>query len=161
MKWLWAPWRMAYISSGGSKECIFCAKGVSSNEREDLVLFKGKRCFVLMNLYPYNTGHLMVAPYRHVGNLTELDDYERNELMELIVKSIAILQKVLNPDGFNVGVNLGRAAGAGIEGHVHFHIVPRWSGDTNFMTVVGDVKVMPELLSDTYEKLVVHFLKEK
>jgi len=161
LKWLWAPWRTAYISSGGPKECIFCTKGTSSNEKEDLVLFKGKKCFVLMNLYPYNPGHLMVAPYRHVGNLTELDVDERNELMELIVKSIAILQKVMNPDGFNVGINLGRVAGAGVEGHVHFHVVPRWSGDTNFMTVVGDVKVMPELLSSTYEKLVVHFAKEK
>ncbi|MEM4675736.1 MAG: HIT domain-containing protein, partial [Nitrososphaerota archaeon] len=133
----------------------------SLNEKEDLVLFKGKKCFVLMNLYPYNTGHLMVAPYRHVGNLTELDVDERSELMELIVKSIAVLQKALTPDGFNVGINLGRVAGAGVEGHVHFHVVPRWSGDTNFMTVVGNVKVMPELLSDTYDKLVVHFLKEK
>ncbi len=150
---------MAYISSGGPKACIFCTKVESSKDRENLVLFRGKKCFVLMNLYPYNTGHLMVAPYRHVGNLTELDMDERGELMELIVKSIAILQNVLNPDGFNVGINLGRVAGAGIEGHVHFHVVPRWSGDTNFMTVVGDVKVMPELLSDTYEKLVIHFSK--
>ncbi|MEM1531832.1 MAG: HIT domain-containing protein [Nitrososphaerota archaeon] len=152
---------MAYISSGGPKNCVFCTKGASLNEKEDLVLFKGKKCFVLMNLYPYNTGHLMVAPYRHVGNLTELDVDERSELMELIVKSIAVLQKALTPDGFNVGINLGRVAGAGVEGHVHFHVVPRWSGDTNFMTVVGNVKVMPELLSDTYDKLVVHFLKEK
>ncbi|PUA31867.1 MAG: HIT family hydrolase [Candidatus Terraquivivens tikiterensis] len=161
MKWLWAPWRMAYIRSGGTKECIFCTKGASSNEKEDLVLFKGKRCFVMMNLYPYNTGHLMVAPYRHVGNLTELDEDERKELMELITKSVAVLQKVLNPDGFNVGINLGRVAGAGVEGHVHFHVVPRWSGDTSFMTVIDEVRVIPELLSDTYERLVVHFSKDK
>lgn len=157
MRWLWAPWRLQYIKSGESKECIFCAKLESRDDRDDLVLFRGKTCFVVMNLYPYNTGHLMVAPYRHVPDLEGLNQDELYELMELMRESMNILKRVLNPEGFNVGANIGRIAGAGVEGHLHFHIIPRWAGDTSFITIVGETRVIPELLTDTYDKLVVHF----
>ncbi|MDQ3879058.1 MAG: HIT domain-containing protein [Actinomycetota bacterium] len=149
---------MAYVESADKSgdECIFCAHLKESDE-DALILTRAERAFVLMNAFPYNTGHLMVAPVRHVGDLVDLSDEERNDLMALTVRSEAALRKAMRPDGFNVGVNLGRVAGAGVPGHVHVHVVPRWGGDTNFMTSVGDAKVLPEALQDTYKKLRAHF----
>ena len=152
MKTLWAPWRIEYITGEKEEGCIFCDKPKEGNDEENLILYKGDKSFIIMNRYPYSNGHLMAVPYRHTNNMSELDDEERLELVNLTTKCIEILQ-VMKPDGFNVGMNLGTAGGAGIDDHLHFHIVPRWSGDTNFMPLIADVKVMPEYLRDTYKTL--------
>ncbi|MCZ6468423.1 MAG: HIT domain-containing protein [Thermodesulfobacteriota bacterium] len=152
MKTLWAPWRIEYITGGKKEGCIFCDKPKEGNDKKNLILYKGETSFIIMNRYPYSNGHLMAVPYRHINNMSELDHKERLELMNLTTKCIEIL-KVMNPDGFNIGMNLGTAGGAGIDDHLHFHIVPRWNGDTNFMPLIADVKVMPEYLEDTYETL--------
>ena len=152
MKTLWAPWRIEYITGGEKEGCIFCDKPKEGNDKKNLILYKGETSFIIMNRYPYSNGHLMAVPYRHINNMPELDHKERLELMNLTTKCIEIL-KVMNPDGFNIGMNLGTAGGAGIDDHLHFHIVPRWNGDTNFMPLIADVKVMPEYLEDTYETL--------
>lgn len=154
MKRLWAPWRMIYIKGLDEEEgCIFCKKSKEGEEEKNLVLFRGKTCFVLLNLFPYNSGHLMAAPFRHLGELNELTDEEGLELFHLVQHSLKVLKDVLKPDGFNVGMNLGRTAGAGYEDHVHVHIVPRWNGDTNFMPVISDTKVVPQALRETYKAL--------
>jgi ATP adenylyltransferase len=151
---MWAPWRMRYIEgTHEDKGCIFCVKPKEDKDRDNLILFRGKYSFVMMNLFPYNNGHLMVAPYRHTGDLTVLEDNEILEIMKLSSKMIKVIRKIMKPDGFNTGFNLGRAAGAGIADHVHFHIVPRWIGDTNFMPVLGEVKVISEHIFDTYDKI--------
>lgn len=159
MEVLFAPWRMAYIEASVKESspegCIFCyypARPVDEDAR-NLVLHRGRRAFVMMNAFPYNPGHLMVAPYRHVCELSQLDDEEMLELMRLQAKALEVIRRVMSPHGFNLGMNLGRVAGAGIPGHMHVHLVPRWEGDTNFMPVVADVKVIPEALGRTYEKL--------
>lgn len=152
MKTLWAPWRIEYITGGKKEGCIFCDKPKEGNDKKNLILYKGETSFIIMNRYPYSNGHLMAVPYRHINNMSELDHKERLELMNLTTKCIEIL-KVMNPEGFNIGMNLGTAGGAGIDDHLHFHIVPRWNGDTNFMPLIADVKVMPEYLEDTYETL--------
>jgi len=152
MKTLWAPWRIEYITGEKNEGCIFCDKPKEGNDKKNLILYKGETSFIIMNRYPYSNGHLMAVPYRHTNSMSELDDKEALELMNLTTKCIKIL-KVMNPDGFNIGMNLGNAGGAGIDDHLHFHIVPRWNGDTNFMPLIGDVKVMPEYLEDTYETL--------
>ncbi len=152
MKTLWAPWRIEYITGEKDNGCIFCNKPKEGNDKENLILFKGETSFIIMNRYPYSNGHLMAVPYRHTNNMSELNGDERLELMNLTTKCIEILD-IMNPDGFNVGMNLGTAGGAGIDDHLHFHIVPRWNGDTNFMPLIGDVKVMPEYLKDTYKTL--------
>jgi len=152
MKTLWAPWRIDYITGGKKEGCIFCDKPKEGNDKKNLILYKGETSFIIMNRYPYSNGHLMAVPYRHINYMPELDHKERLELMNLTTKCIEIL-KVMNPDGFNIGMNLGTAGGAGIDDHLHFHIVPRWNGDTNFMPLIADVKVMPEYLEDTYETL--------
>ncbi len=132
--------------------CIFCSKPKSNEDRKNLVVYRGGSAFVIMNLYPYNTGHLMISPYRHIERPYELKEDESIELMSLLNKSLLALEKVLKPEGFNAGFNLGRAAGAGME-HLHFHVVPRWVGDTSFMPVLGAVKVIPESLDATYVKV--------
>ncbi len=152
MKTIWAPWRIEYLMSEKNAECIFCEKPKENKDRENLIVYRGETGFIIMNRYPYSNGHLMAVPYRHTREFEELSDRERLELMNLVVKCLEIL-KVFKPDGFNIGMNLGRAAGAGIDDHIHFHVVPRWSGDTNFMPVIGDIKVMPEYLDDTYLQL--------
>jgi len=152
MKTIWAPWRIEYVTKEKEEGCIFCEKPKEENDRENLILYRGESGFIILNRYPYSNGHLMAVPYRHIKELAELNDRERVELMNLTIKSVEIL-KVMKPDGFNIGMNLGRVAGAGIDDHLHFHIVPRWSGDTNFMPVIGDLKVMPEYLNQTYLKL--------
>ncbi|MDQ4024290.1 MAG: HIT domain-containing protein [Actinomycetota bacterium] len=141
---------MQYVSaSGGDGGCIFC----DHLSKGDEVLHKGPTAFVLLNAFPYNTGHLMVAPQRHVAELGDLDDAERHELMDLSAECVRIVREAMGAHGFNVGMNLGRVAGAGVPGHLHVHVVPRWGGDTNFMTTVGDTKVLPEMLADTAAKL--------
>ncbi len=153
MERLWAPWRSVYIGKDHGSECIFCSKLNDNKDEENHVLLRGEKTFVLLNIYPYNNGHLMVAPNRHVGDITELDAEESQELFQMVQKMVALLRKAFNPEGFNVGINLGKIAGAGVPGHVHVHIVPRWGGDTNFMPVIGDVRVISEGLDLTYRKL--------
>jgi ATP adenylyltransferase len=159
MKQIWAPWRMEYIKKDKSGECIFCSLPKAGDDKNNFILFKGMYCFIIMNIYPYNTGHLMIVPSRHCACITELDTDESMELNELTKRSIQILRKVNTPDGFNVGFNLGKSAGAGYDEHIHNHIVPRWIGDTNFMPVLADIKIHPENLQQSYEKLVPHFNK--
>ena len=151
---LWTPWRSEYVTSAGEGEgCIFCDHLAQGDDRAARILHRGGQAFVIINAYPYNTGHLMVAPLRHVGDICELKDDERNEMMSLTSESIAIIRSAMNAHGFNVGMNLGTVAGAGIPGHIHMHVVPRWGGDTNFMPVVGRTKVLPEMIDQTDEKL--------
>ncbi|ASA77270.1 HIT domain-containing protein [Thermococcus sp. 5-4] len=153
MKIMWAPWRIEYIRSPKHDGCIFCDFPKENRDKERLILYRGKHCFIIMNNYPYNPGHVMIAPYRHVGRWEDLTDYELLEMMQLSQLMIKALKKTMNPQGFNMGVNLGRVAGAGIDDHVHLHIVPRWNGDTNFMPVIADTKVIPESLEEAYEEL--------
>ena len=153
MKLIWAPWRIEYIRSPKHDGCIFCDFPKENRDRERLILYRGEHAFVIMNNYPYNPGHVMIAPYRHVGKWEELTDEELLDMMKLSQLMIKALKRSMNPDGFNLGVNLGRVAGAGIEDHVHIHIVPRWNGDTNFMPIVADTKIIPESLEETYKEL--------
>ncbi len=155
MKVLWAPWRLKYITGDKEEGCIFCKKPKEGNDKDNLILYTGETSFIIMNRYPYSNGHLMTVPYKHTNNLSDLTPDERLELMNLTAKCLDILE-VIKPEGFNIGMNLGRTGGAGIDDHLHFHIVPRWSGDNNFMPVIGDVRVMPEYLEDTYETLSKH-----
>lgn len=158
MKVLWAPWRMAYIrQSPKPARCIFCAKARASQDRANLLLHRGRHGFVMMNLFPYNSGHLLVAPYAHVDSTERLSDESALDLMRLTNLSLQVLRARIKPDGFNIGVNLGRVSGAGVEGHVHLHIVPRWNGDTNFMPLFSETRVMPEHLDVTYRKLKAGF----
>lgn len=160
MKQLWAPWRTEYILSNKSSQCIFC-KEYSKDDKKELVLYRGNFAAVMMNKFPYNNGHLLVYPWKHTGLLEDMDSEESLEIFGLMKKSAAILKKEMNAGGFNIGMNLGKDAGAGIDAHIHFHIVPRWNGDTNFMPVIGEVRVMPEHLQVTYEKLYPYFQKLK
>jgi len=153
MERIWAPWRMRYIQVKKPEGCILCDKPKQNSDAQNYILYRGKNNFVIMNSYPYNPGHLMIAPYRPVAELEELTDEERNEHFEIVSRSIKVLKEVFNPGGFNIGTNIGRIAGAGIDGHIHTHIVPRWQGDTNFMPVFSDVRVIPQALAETYEKL--------
>jgi len=157
MKHLWAPWRINYILSEKDEECLFCRLSESENERDGLILLRNKKAMIVMNKYPYNNGHLMIAPVRHVGQLSFVAPDEWQELFSLLGAAESVLKREMNPDGLNVGINIGKVAGAGVEDHIHIHIVPRWLGDTNFMTVPGDIRVVPEALLATYDKLVVHF----
>ena len=155
MERLWAPWRMAYIDANdGSGGCFLCAAGARpENDSANLVVWRNENVLCIMNRFPYNNGHLMVAPLTHTGQLASLAERERLALFEGLVDAQALLQRVASPHGFNIGLNLGRAAGAGLADHLHFHVVPRWDGDTNFMPVLADTKVVPEALSDLYAKL--------
>jgi ATP adenylyltransferase len=153
METLWAPWRMTYIEKARPSTCLFCDAPLTGDDERDLVLYRGKSVFILMNLYPYNPGHLMIAPYRHLDDLERLSPDELLELVQEAARSTRLLRDAMNPDGFNLGVNLGKVAGAGIEDHLHLHIVPRWNGDTNFMPVVAGARVVPEHPAATYRKL--------
>ncbi len=157
MKRLWAPWRIDYIRSPKEKGCVFCDKPKQNDDRSSLILARGKLSYVLMNLYPYNNAHLMVTPYIHESNTQALPSETLNEIMWLADKSMEILKEKLSAEGFNFGANIGSAGGAGIEEHIHFHIVPRWSGDTNFMPVLGHTKVQVQGLEDTYDHLLPAF----
>jgi ATP adenylyltransferase len=157
MKHIWAPWRIEYIKAEKPAGCILCDKPKENKDKENYNLYRGKKNFIMLNSYPYNPGHLLIAPYRHTGDLEKLTEAERNEHYELVSRSIAVLKRVMKPAGFNIGANLGKVAGAGIEGHFHSHIVPRWQGDNNFMPVLGEVRVIPQSLVDTYEALAGRF----
>lgn len=161
MQQLWAPWRMAYINQSGENQsgeeegCIFCTKPQHdpAQDAEQLIVYRGERAFVMMNLYPYNTGHLLIAPYEHTGSLEWVAPEASAELILLTQRCQAAIRAAMRPDGFNLGINEGKVAGAGFADHVHLHLVPRWNGDTNFMPVIGDVKVIPEFLQQTYAKI--------
>jgi ATP adenylyltransferase len=147
---LWAPWRLNYIKGEKTDECIFCAKPALGDDAKALIPFRGERCYVILNAFPYNNGHLMVAPYEHTAQLEDLDEDAASELMSLARRAIRALSGAYGPDGYNIGINLGSAAGAGMADHLHLHVVPRWAGDTNFMPIVGDTRVLPEALQDSY-----------
>ena len=153
MEHIWAPWRIEYIQMEKPKGCILCNKPKQNNNALNYILYRGSKNFIIMNKYPYNMGHLMITPYRHVANLDELTKKERDEHFEIVSRSIKLLRQVFNPNGFNIGINMGKVAGAGIEEHFHTHLVPRWVGDTNFMPVVSSTSVVPEALAETYAKL--------
>lgn len=155
MERLWSPWRLEYVTGPKQKGCVFCfdAEGQDTAQQRDLVVFEGATAFVILNLYPYNNGHLMVVPYRHVPALAQLTPDELQEVALLTQRSEVALQEAYQPHGLNVGVNLGKPAGAGIEDHLHVHLVPRWNGDTNFMTVVGSMRVLPEDLGASAARL--------
>jgi ATP adenylyltransferase len=154
MKYIWSPWRMTYIQKHKEVEgCVFCKAQEQPDGSDNLILHRGKRSFVILNRYPYTSGHLMVVPYVHVSTLTELDSETRAEMMELTNRVMSLLSQEYSAEGFNIGINIGEAAGAGITEHVHQHIVPRWTGDTNFMSALGETRVLPERLEDTYQRL--------
>ena len=155
MDYLWAPWRYKYMSEAAGKlpECIFCAALAAKNDAETLIVHRAAKNFIILNRYPYTSGHVMVVPYAHVAELAECDAETLNEMMALAKRVESALQETYKPDGMNMGLNLGRAAGAGVDGHLHMHILPRWFGDTNFMTVVGETRVQPESLQTSYERL--------
>lgn len=154
MERLWAPWRSHYVASAGEPNgCFLCTEPHSGNDRESLILSRGPKTFVILNRFPYNSGHLLIAPYRHVKDWEVLDDEELLEIGQQAQKMVTALKKVFKPQGFNVGLNLGGPAGAGLPGHLHVHVVPRWQGDTNFMPVLGDTKVISEGLLNTWGKL--------
>ena len=153
MKKIWAPWRIEYIRSEKSGDCIFCRKAGENDDRKNYILFRGDRNFIIMNAYPYNPGHLMVTPYRHLSHIDRLTDDEMLEHFRLVRKCTRALTGAYSPEGFNIGMNLGKTAGAGIADHIHTHIVPRWGGDTNYITVVSDIRVIPEALDATYTEL--------
>lgn len=150
---LWAPWRIEYILSEKEEGCLFCRVISEDRDDENLILYRGEKAYIILNKYPYNNGHLMIVPYRHVPNIEDLDDDELLEICRLTILSIKLLKHVMKPEGFNIGANIGKAAGAGIEEHFHLHIVPRWVGDTNFMPIIGDTKVVVEAIRETYKKL--------
>ena len=155
MENLWAPWRMTFITpkTPKSDECIFCTQPAAQRDDEHHIIYRGELCYIMLNLYPYNNGHLMVAPYRHVGSISQLDPATLAELMAQAQLALSALRLTMNPDGFNMGINEGKVAGAGFAEHTHFHIVPRWHGDTNFMPVIADIKVIPEHLDAVYHQL--------
>jgi len=153
MRKLWAPWRVEYILKEKEKKCIFCQKAKENKDGENYILFRGEKCLVMLNAFPYNNGHLMIAPYRHIGSIEDLEEEEAGEMMKILSRMTVLLKKVMHSDGFNIGMNLGDVAGAGIVNHLHLHIVPRWKGDCNFMPVLSDTKVISEDLQQTYQKL--------
>lgn len=157
MRQLWAPWRMEYIEAHKGGECIFCELAKADRDEEHFILLRGKLSFVVLNRYPYTNGHLLIAPLRHIGELNLLTELEVAELFHNLQRSVAVLKARLNADGFNIGLNLGRVAGAGVEDHLHIHLVPRWSGDTNFMPVLAGTRVISEYLKETFKRLLPGF----
>jgi len=162
LKRMWATWRSKYINAINTpSECIFCEKINAQTDIDNLVLYRGRHLFVILNLYPYNSGHLMIIPYRHIGDIEQLNDDESIEMMRLLKYFVSILKKTMHPNGFNSGFNLGRSAGAGIEDHIHLHLVPRWAGDTNFMPVLDNTKVISEDIHLTYKKIKTAIIDEE
>jgi ATP adenylyltransferase len=154
MNHLWSPWRMEYIENSNKVDgCVFCVLQEMQDGTGNLIAYRGRCAFVILNRYPYTSGHLMVVPYEHKSNIEELDAVTRAEMMELTTRCMAVLRKSYNPQGFNMGANIGEAAGAGVKDHVHIHIVPRWAGDTNFMSTVGEARVLPESLETTFYRV--------
>jgi ATP adenylyltransferase len=156
MEKLWAPWRIRYILGPKESGCFLCTKPSESRDRENLVLVRDRTCYALLNTYPYNPGHLMIAPYKHTGEMDDLGESELADLMLLTRRCQQILRKAMKPEGFNIGINLGQCAGAGVPGHLHIHIVPRWNGDTNYMPVLGDTHVLPQALEELWDALRQH-----
>ncbi len=154
---LWAPWRIEYIVSPKDGQCFLCGRKSPGGKDEDMIIHRGDKAFVILNMFPYNSGHLMVAPYRHVATYSLLDPDERNDISELLAAAERTLRKAMRPEGFNIGFNIGKAAGAGIEEHIHLHIVPRWLGDNNFMPVLGSGRVVPQAISATAALLRKHW----
>jgi ATP adenylyltransferase len=154
---LWAPWRLDYIKGPKPDECIFCSTPAAGDDPAKYIVERGEHCFVMLNAFPYNNGHLMVSPYRHVPSIEELDEPALLELMTLAQASLRALRAAYAPEGFNMGINQGKVGGAGVEHHVHLHIVPRWGADTNFMPVVADTRVLPQSLEDSYRELAKAF----
>lgn len=155
---LWSPWRYQYVSRATPGDaCIFCQKPAEQKDRENYILYRGEHAFVLLNLFPYTSGHLMIAPYRHVARMGEADEEALIEMIKLTAQAERALTEVYRPQGLNIGMNLGECAGAGIAGHIHIHALPRWTGDANFMTTVGETRVLPEDLDSTYERLLPAF----
>jgi ATP adenylyltransferase len=160
MNHIWSPWRMEYIENSTKENgCIFCNAQEKEDGEENLIAFRAERAYVILNRYPYTSGHIMVVPLDHKPNLEELDPKTRAEMMELVTRSMTVLRKIYHPEAFNMGANIGEAAGAGIKQHVHIHIVPRWGGDTNFMSTVGGTRVLPEALESTYVRVKRGFLE--
>jgi ATP adenylyltransferase len=160
MEWLYTPWRFSYVSTAAQQsDCIFCQAIEQADQPDSLVLYRAVKNFILLNRYPYNNGHLMVAPYQHVSNPIDVQAEVMEEMMHLVQDVIRALREVYHPEGFNLGMNLGRAAGAGVEEHIHMHIVPRWNGDTSFMTALAGTRVIPEAFDETIKKLKPYFTK--
>jgi ATP adenylyltransferase len=157
---IWAPWRLEYVKDAAKDNeegCIFCLKPAEDDDAANLIVHRGERCFVIMNLFPYTNGHVMVAPFEHLSSLRDLDEPTVAELMALGQRAMAAIDDVYSPHGYNVGFNQGRVAGAGVDHHIHMHLVPRWGGDTNFMPVLGDTRVMNQSLRDSYDSLRARF----
>lgn len=151
---IWAPWRLRYVKDASKQdECIFCAKPAEPDDRDTLIVHRSGRCFVILNLFPYTNGHLMIAPFEHLGRFQEIPPETTAEMNELAQRAMRIIERVYDPEGFNLGINQGRAAGAGVEGHIHLHVVPRWAGDNNYMPVVAGTRVMPQSLEESYDAL--------
>ena len=153
MEQLWAPWRIRYILGEREAGCFFCRKSQEADDAKNLVLIRDRTCFALLNTFPYNAGHIMVAPYKHTGEIDDLAEQELADLTALVVRCKKLLARAMKPQGFNIGLNLGKAAGAGVDDHVHWHIVPRWTGDKNFMPVIADTHVVPQALDELYTEL--------
>ncbi len=150
---LWAPWRLKYVEKPAASGSIFVELPALGQDRENFILYRGETAFVMLNAYPYTNGHLLIAPFRQTNDLPSMNDQELLEINQLVAKSVKWITEVYKPDGFNIGVNLGRAGGAGIPEHIHWHVLPRWNGDTNFLTTVGNTRVMPQSLEDSYDRL--------
>lgn len=154
MDFLWSPWRYAYIKEAHkSTGCVFCEKAAEGNDRGALIVYRGKTCYIILNAYPYTSGHVMVVPYAHLDTLAKLPAETATEMILLCQRMETVLRKLYQPEGLNLGMNIGAAAGAGVAGHVHMHVLPRWTADANFMTVVGETRVLPEALEETYERI--------
>ncbi len=150
---LWAPWRIKYVSNKKESGCLFCKINKQKNDKKNQIVFRSSFCFAVLNRYPYNNGHLLIAPYKHTSKLEELNEKEILDIHKVLIKIKKMLTKILNPNGFNIGFNIGEDAGAGIVDHIHLHLVPRWKGDTNFMPVLSETKIISESLTDLYQKL--------
>jgi len=160
MNHLWSPWRMTYIENHTKEEgCIFCKAAAMPDGPENLIAYRGERAYVILNRYPYTSGHVMIVPYQHQSILEALDAATRAEMIELTARSMTVLRNIYHPQAFNMGANIGEAAGAGVKEHIHIHVVPRWSGDTNFMSTLANTRVLPEALEDTYYRIRDEFQK--
>ena len=155
MEFIWSPWRYDYLASGPKPppRCVFCISEDTSHDAEQLIAFRGDQNFIILNLFPYTSGHLMIAPYQHLDTIANATPEQTGEMMELAKRALAALQKLYRPEGFNLGMNLGSSAGAGVKEHFHLHVVPRWTGDANFMSIVGETRVLPEELKTTYHRM--------
>lgn len=158
---LWAPWRIGYVANADKEDtCFLCEAAAEDDDRKNLIVRRAGHCFAILNRYPYNNGHVMVAPYAHKADLPDLTDDERSEMMSLVLDVQEALRATMNPHGFNVGINIGAAAGAGVPGHIHAHILPRWTGDTNFVSTVSDLKIISQSLEESYDLITRHFAGE-